>query len=118
MRLPTLHSTHYSLNTALPMTDTSTLQLDSVRRCMLLEPIAGDLDVLVTAEPVNRCMIVARAIHGASQESEAVRGEGQASAILDAMRREAMRRTTGEQDASPPLTVPVVVASRKERARV
>lgn len=100
------------------MTDTSVLQLDSVRRCMLLEPIAGDLDVLVTAEPVGRCMIVARTVHGASQESEAVRAEVQASAILDAMRNEAVKRTTGEQFAGPPLTVPVVVASGKERARV
>lgn len=100
------------------MTDTSVLQLDAVRRCMLLEPIAGDLDVLVTAEPVARCMIVARAIHGASQESEAVRAEVLASEILDAMRREAMRRTTGEQVACPPLTIPAPAVNRKERARV
>jgi len=94
------------------------LSLDAVRRCMLMAPIAADLDVVTTAEPVNRCMIVAKVLHEAGQEDEAVMAEVQSRGVLEALRSEAILRKTGQRVVCAPLATTGRAEATKERARV
>ncbi len=99
------------------MADTShTKTLDTIRRCMLREPIAAELDLLVTHDPVPRVMHVAKVVHEASQGDDSLRGIIQESGLMEALRSEAIRRKTGEIVVCAPLTT--ASAKTKERERV
>jgi hypothetical protein len=71
------------------------IDLDVVRQCMLSSDIAFDLDSLVMAPPMNRCMIVAKALHVAAQSSPKLHALISESAILESLKKEAISRKSG-----------------------
>jgi hypothetical protein len=95
------------------------VNLDPVRRCMLREPVAAALDLLASASPANRCLIVAKVVHEASRHDAALADYVEQSGIMEQLRQEAMRRTTGERTPVVPLAaVRVEALAPKEKGRV
>lgn len=91
-----------------------TVDLDIVRRCTLRAPIALDLDRLATAPATQRCLIVAKAVHETIVNEPQLRGDLEASGLMEWLRSESVRRTKGEVGDLPPLAV-TVAATNKER---
>ena len=94
------------------------IDLEAARLAMLLEPIAADFDGLTNAEPVNRCMIVARHMHEAAQGDRAIAEALQKTGLMEALRVEAIARKSGRHVVVPPLPTRGQVATHKERPGV
>lgn len=94
--------------------------IDAVRRCMLRGSITVEIDSIVTASPVNRCMIIAKALHVSAGQSADMLQIVNSSGIMDGLRQEALLRKNN--DASPILLAPLYAApeirSQKERSYV
>lgn len=90
-----------------------TIDLDVIRRCMIRGSITADLDMLVTANPVGRCMIIAKALHKASASCAFVEEFVNESGIMAALKQEALYRQTGTSHPAP-LTVSDKISHQKE----
>lgn len=96
------------------------IDLDAIRRCMLRGSISLEIDSIVTATPVNRCMLMAKALHAAGSSSSEMQHIIDHSSIMHGLRQEAMARKTndGSGKALPALYAPAQVNASKERACV
>lgn len=86
------------------MSNTPDLDLDVVRRCMLRGAITVDLDAVATANPVGRCMLVAKALHASAQACDETRSMLEGSRIMEALKNEAIERQTGRRVLPTSLT--------------
>lgn len=90
------------------------IDLDVIRRCMLRGSITAELDMLVTATPVGRCMIIAKALHKASGSCAFVEDFVNESGIMAALKQEALFRQTGALHSAP-LTVSDKVSHQNQK---
>lgn len=92
------------------------LDLTPARRCMLLERVAEIFDEIPMANPVQRAMIVGRAVQMACQENEAVKNMIIETRFLERLKIEAKARAGGDISYPPPLQSEITFG--KENMRV
>lgn len=71
------------------------IDMDVIRRCMLRGSITMVVDQVVAAAPVNRCMLVAKALHQAGRSDTRMRAIIHDGGIIDSLRKEAVLRQGG-----------------------
>lgn len=94
------------------------VDLDLVRRCTLREPVALDLDCVSTALVGVRCLIVAKVVHETCMGLPGLKRDLDASGLIEWLRAESVRRTTGgaSSDIAPLARVPAAVAKDRPDA--
>lgn len=83
------------------MTQAGTIDLEAIRWCMLREPIGADVDAIVTeADPIKRCLWLARILSEAAQRDEATRIILDDRGVMRGLREEALARKSGDRGAA------------------
>lgn len=80
------------------MTDYA-VDMDVVRRCMLRGSATSDMDMLGVVSPVQRCMLVAKAVHNTRVISRQMNSLIESSEIINALIQEATKRRDGPHGA-------------------
>lgn len=93
--------------------------LDAIRKCMLRGNISLELDSLAAAPPVNRCILVAKALHSACTQSADMREIVEESNVMESLKNEAILRKGSESllKELAPLYIAQPASQKTERAR-
>lgn len=97
------------------MSDVAFLDFDVVRKCMLRGAISLDLDQIVTASPVGRCIVLAKALVAAGKASPEMQALMDRQGVMAALKAETLSRQSGQKVCPPALTQSDKTNASKER---
>lgn len=92
------------------------VSFDPIRRCMLVERVAEQLNDILLLDSVKRIVLLGRCVHEASQENEAIKEMIVKTQCIEGLHAEAKSRANG--DVAFPAALSLNPGAQREVQRV